>query len=114
MQAVTLYHNPRCSKSRQALELLEQQPVALTVVRYLEQPPSADDLETLAARLGGQAAELVRRREANELGIGDLQGRPLYEALAANPRALQRPIVTTEKVAVIARPPEKALDILND
>lgn len=114
MQAVTLYHNPRCSKSRQALELLQQQPVALTVVHYLDQPPSADDLESLAVRLDEQAAELVRRREAKELGIADLQGRTLYEALAANPRALQRPIVITEKNAVIARPPEKVLDLLND
>jgi arsenate reductase len=112
MPPVTIYHNPRCSKSRQALALLQEHGAEIEVIHYLETPPSADTLRSWLPLLGEQAGELVRKKEAREEGIDQLDGDALLEALVEHPRALQRPIVCVPGRAVVARPPEKVLELL--
>lgn len=110
-----LYHNPRCSKSRQALALLEEHGVEPEVVRYLDAPPSADDVRDLLKRLGVAPAELLRRKEApyTELGLGPASSADeVAEAIAAHPVLLERPVLVVGQRAVIARPPERVLELL--
>jgi len=109
---VTLYHNPRCSKSRAAKQLLEEQGVEFKIVEYLDQPPSVADLEALLRKLGCSAFDMRRPKEAREAGIEHLKGNDLLHALTRNPRALQRPILVVGDRAVIGRPPELILDLL--
>ena len=116
MTDLILYHNPRCSKSRGALELLEQRGVSPTVVRYLETPPSATELESLIAKLGIGARQLLRsgEEEFKALGLDNpaLTDAQLIEAMAAHPKLIERPILVAGNVAVIGRPPEKVLELL--
>ncbi|MGI9309979.1 MAG: arsenate reductase (glutaredoxin) [bacterium] len=112
----TIYHNPRCSKSRATLALLRERGVEAEVVEYLSAPPDAALLRSLAAMLGGSARDLIRDGEAEyrELGLGDasLSEAALIAAVAANPKLLQRPIVVHRGKAAIGRPPENVLAIL--
>lgn len=114
--AVTLYHNPRCSKSRQALALLEQEGIAPQVVKYLETPPDEAALTDLLALLKLEPRELMRQgeEEYTALNLADetLSREQLIAAMVANPRLIERPIVLANGKAVIGRPPEKVLDIL--
>lgn len=116
MTELTLYHNPRCSKSRQALALLEERGLQPTIVRYLETPPSADELQSLLARLGIAPRQLLRsgEEEYSSLNLADpaLSDAQLIAAMAAHPRLIERPILIAGDVAVIGRPPEKVLEIL--
>jgi len=116
MTDLTLYHNPRCSKSRGALELLEARGLAPTVVRYLETPPSAAELKALLAKLGIGARQLLRsgEDEYKELNLADatLSDAQLIEAMAKHPKLIERPILIAGDKAVIGRPPEKVLEIL--
>lgn len=116
MSELTLYHNPRCSKSRGALELLEARGLAPTVVRYLETPPSAAELRELLAKLGMSARQLLRtgEEEYQTLGLADtsLSEDQLIVAMAAHPRLIERPILIVGDKAVVGRPPEKVLEIL--
>lgn len=116
MSELTLYHNPRCSKSRGALELLEARGLAPTVVRYLETPPSAAELRELLAKLGMSARQLLRtgEEEYQTLGLADtsLSEEQLIEAMATHPRLIERPILIVGDKAVVGRPPEKVLEIL--
>ncbi|MEX6500951.1 arsenate reductase (glutaredoxin) [Pseudomonas zhanjiangensis] len=116
MTDLTLYHNPRCSKSRGALQLLEERGLAPTIVRYLETPPSAEQLRDLLDRLGLGARQLLRTGEAEyqDLGLADpeLSEAQLIEAMAAHPKLIERPILVAGDKAVIGRPPEKVLEIL--
>jgi arsenate reductase len=116
MSELTLYHNPRCSKSRGALELLEARGLAPTVVRYLDTPPSAAELRELLAKLGMSARQLLRtgEEEYQTLGLADtsLSEDQLIEAMAAHPRLIERPILIVGDKAVVGRPPEKVLEIL--
>jgi arsenate reductase len=116
MTDLTLYHNPRCSKSRGALELLEARGLQPTVVRYLETPPSAAELRALLARLGISARQLLRsgEDEYKELGLADssLGEEQLIAAMAAHPKLIERPILVAGERAVIGRPPEKLLELL--
>lgn len=111
-----LYHNPRCSKSRGALELLRARGHDPEIVPYLEQPPTADELRELAGLLGVGARGLLRtgEDEYRELGLGDpsLDEDALIEAMASHPRLIERPILVHAGKAVIGRPPERVLDIL--
>ncbi|WP_342243200.1 arsenate reductase (glutaredoxin) [Pseudomonas sp. OTU5201] len=116
MTELTLYHNPRCSKSRGALELLEARGLAPTIVRYLETPPSAPELRDLLAKLGLTARQLLRTGEdeykALSLDDTSLSEEELIAAMAAHPKLIERPILVAGDKAVIGRPPEKVLEIL--
>lgn len=111
---VTIYHNPRCSKSRQALELLRSRGVEPRIVEYLEEPPSPDEIRELLGMLGIGARDLLRRKEAAAAGLGDpsLSEAALIEGMARHPAVIERPVVVKDGVAVIGRPPEKVLDII--
>ena len=116
MTDLTLYHNPRCSKSRGALELLEARGLAPTVVRYLDTPPSADQLRALLDKLGIVPRELLRsgEDEYKALGLADssLSDAQLIAAMVAHPKLIERPILVAGERAVIGRPPEKVLELL--
>ncbi|HET8731572.1 MAG TPA: arsenate reductase (glutaredoxin) [Moraxellaceae bacterium] len=112
----TLYHNPRCSKSRQALELLESRGVSPVVVKYLETPPDAATLRALLRALGLPARGLLRTGEEEfaQLGLDDpaLDDDAIIAAMVAHPRLIERPVLTDGKRAVIGRPPENVLELL--
>ena len=112
-----LYHNPRCSKSRGALDLLRERGIEPTVVPYLEQPPSPADLRALLALLGTGPRTLLRTGEAEymELGLDDpsLGDDALIDAMARHPRLIERPIFVHRGRAVVGRPPERVLDLLD-
>ncbi|ALN18692.1 arsenate reductase (glutaredoxin) [Ectopseudomonas mendocina] len=116
MTDLTLYHNPRCSKSRGALELLEARGVQPNVVRYLETPPSASELESLLGKLGIPARDLLRsgEDEYKTLGLSDtsLSEAQLIDAMVKHPKLIERPILIAGDKAVIGRPPEKVLELL--
>lgn len=113
---ITLYHNPRCSKSREALALLEAKGQEPRIVRYLDTPPDAATLKNLLKSLGISARELLRSKEPEytELGLDDpkLSEAKLIAAMVAHPRLIERPIAVDGKRAVIGRPPEKVLELL--
>jgi arsenate reductase len=114
MTELTIWHNPRCSKSRGALELLTGQGADPTVVRYLDEPPSRAELERVVALLGGDPRALVRtsEKEYEELGLAVADDDAVLDALAAHPRLIERPVVIRGDRAVIGRPPERVLDLL--
>ncbi|ABR84690.1 MULTISPECIES: arsenate reductase (glutaredoxin) [Pseudomonas aeruginosa group] len=116
MSELILLHNPRCSKSRAALELLEARGLQPQVVRYLETPPSATELKAILAKLGLPARQLLRtgEEEYKALGLDDasLGEEALIQAMAAHPRLIERPVLVAGDRAVIGRPPEKVLEIL--
>lgn len=116
MSEVTIYHNPRCSKSRETLKLLQEHDVALREIRYLETPPDPATLSDLLDKLGLPARELLRKNESEykELGLADpaLEERKLLEAMSEHPRLIQRPIVVRGNKAVLGRPPENVLNLL--
>lgn len=116
MTDLTFYHNPRCSKSRGALELLEARGLTPTIVRYLETPPSAGELQGLLAKLGLSARQLLRSGEdeyqALNLADASLSEEQLIAAMVAHPKLIERPILVAGDKAVIGRPPEKVLEIL--
>ncbi|PKM26199.1 MAG: arsenate reductase (glutaredoxin) [Gammaproteobacteria bacterium HGW-Gammaproteobacteria-13] len=116
MTAMTLYHNPRCSKSRSALQLLEDRGFNPTIVRYLETPLSADQLQALLVKLGIGPRQLLRtgEDEYKALGLNDLQltDAQLIDAMLSQPKLIERPILVVGDKAVIGRPPENVLEIL--
>ncbi|MFN3354465.1 MAG: arsenate reductase (glutaredoxin) [Pseudomonas sp.] len=116
MTDLTLYHNPRCSKSRGALELLEARGLAPTVVRYLETPLNAEQIKALLAKLGLSARQLLRtgEEEYQRLNLADasLSEAHLIAAIAEHPKLMERPILETASKAIIGRPPENVLEIL--
>lgn len=107
---VTIFHNPRCSKSRQTLELLSNKGLSPTIVEYLTTPPDADTIKSLLAKLGLEPRELMRTKEAvfNELNLSDpaLSADQLIAAMTQHPILIERPIVVVGDKAVIGRPPE--------
>lgn len=114
MTAVTLYHNPRCSKSRSALALLTERGAEVTVVEYLKTPPTVEDLTQIVSKLNVPLAALVRKKEAKEAGIDpeSLSPAALIAALVASPAALERPLAVTTEAARLGRPPESVLELL--
>ena len=114
--SVTIFHNPRCSKSRAALQLLAERGVAACVVEYLKTPPDAKALERLLDLLGLEPRALMRKGEAvyQEAGLDDpaLGRADLIRALAEHPILIERPIVVANGKAVVGRPPERVLAIL--
>lgn len=117
MKTVTIYHNPRCSKSRETLALLQQHGVEPQVVLYLDTPPSVAELKKLLQQLGFTSArELMRKKEDlyKELKLADeaLSEEQLLQAMVANPKLIERPIVVKGDKARIGRPPEQVLEVL--
>ncbi|MFC2970296.1 arsenate reductase (glutaredoxin) [Acidimangrovimonas pyrenivorans] len=113
--SVIIWHNPRCSKSRQTLALLQERGLAPQVRRYLDDPPSEAELRDALARLGQPALALTRTKEARfrELGLSrDIDEDTLIAALAANPVLIERPLVLHGARAALGRPPEAVLSIL--
>ena len=112
-----LYHNARCSKSRGALELLQARGITPELVYYLETPPDADELRGLLAMLGLPARALLRSGESEfaELGLADpaLGEEALIAAMVAHPRLIERPVFVHRGRAVIGRPPERVLELLD-
>jgi arsenate reductase len=113
---VTIWHNPRCSKSRQTLELLKRKGVEPAVREYLKEPPSKAEVEKLVALVGGDPRELIRDGEAEfkalKLKKADLTKAEIVNAIAEHPVLLQRPIVVKGTHAAIGRPPEAVLPLL--
>ncbi|MCR6630001.1 MAG: arsenate reductase (glutaredoxin) [Magnetospirillum sp.] len=114
MAGITIYHNPRCSKSRETLALIEGKGMAPKVVEYLKTPPSAEELTAILALLGKAPRELLRKKEAAEAGIDAavLSDAELVKAMVANPAVIERPIVLANGKAALGRPPESVLAIL--
>ncbi len=111
----TIWHNPRCSKSRAALAILEGAPgVEVEVVEYLKSPPSRAEIETVLAKAGVHPSEALRKGEGvvKELGLDVTDDKAVLDAMAAHPILIERAIVITDKGAVIARPPERASEVL--
>ena len=112
----TIYHNPRCSKSRQTLALLEERGIGPRVVEYLKTPPSAAELKTILKKLGLRPRDLMRKGEPlyAELGLKDrdLDDDALIALMVANPILIERPIVVSRGKAALGRPPESVLEIL--
>ena len=113
---VTIWHNPRCSKSRQTLELLREKGVTPVIRDYLKKPPSKAEVETLIDMVGGDPAQLVRDGEAEFKALkkkkAEMSKADIAKAIAAHPILLQRPIVVSAKKAAIGRPPEAVLPLL--
>lgn len=113
---VTLYHNPKCSKSRETLKLLRARGIEPAVVEYLKTPPDAARLDTLLSLLGKQPRDLMRKGEApyRELGLDEpsKSRAALIAAMVAHPILIERPIVAANGKAAIGRPPEAVLEIL--
>ncbi|TNI94409.1 arsenate reductase (glutaredoxin) [Aeromonas allosaccharophila] len=115
MSETQIYHNPRCSKSRETLALLEQHGIAPDVVLYLEQAPSEDEIRNLLSLLGfSDPRQLMRTKEDlyKELGLADVSGDALVSAMHQHPKLIERPIVIKNGQARIGRPPELVLEIL--
>jgi len=113
---VTIYHNPRCSKSRQALDLLRDKGIEPEIVEYLKTPPDAKTLAGLLDMLGLEPRDLMRRKEKEykELGLDDpnLGRESLIAAMVDHPKLIERPIVIKGEKAALGRPPEDVLRIL--
>lgn len=113
---IRILHNPRCSKSRATLALLQDQGIEPEIILYLDTPPNASELKTILGQLGLGARELMRKGESEyrELGLSDksLTEQQLIDAMVENPRLIERPIVLANGRAAIGRPPESVLSIL--
>ncbi len=116
MAKVAIYHNPRCSKSRAALQLLRDNGVEPEIVEYLKTPPTIAELDAILEHLGLEPRDLMRKGEAayaeNDLANPALTRDQLIAAMVANPILIERPIVTTAKQAALGRPPENVLDLI--
>lgn len=116
MSDFTIYHNPRCSKSRKTLALLEENGVSPGVVLYLETPPGKPEIEDLLSRLGISATQLVRKGEDEYKAAGldkESSDAEVVAAMARFPRLIERPIVVRGDRAVLGRPPENVLELLD-
>ena len=112
----TIYHNPRCSKSRQTLALLQENDIDLEIIEYLKTPPDSKQLTAILEKLEIGAAELLRKKEKafKELGVANMldDQQALIDVMITNPVLIERPIVLANNKAVIGRPPENVLDII--
>lgn len=113
---VTIYHNPRCSKSRAAMEYLEENGIEAEVIKYMDTPPDAAGLKELLTMLGMSPREIMRKHETvfKDAGLDDptFTDEELIEAMTQCPSLIERPIVVNNGKAVLARPPELVQDIL--
>lgn len=111
---ITIWHNPKCSKSREALKLLEEQGKEIEIYNYLQEFPSVDDIKDVLNKLGIKAKDLMRTKETifKELDLENVQDeQTLIKAMADNPKLIERPIIITDIKAIIGRPPSLVLDL---
>jgi len=116
MSKVTIWHNPRCSKSRDTANLLKEKGIEAEVIRYLDAPPSKEEIRAVLEMLGIPARGLMRTKEAlyKELGLQDVEDEEkLIEAMAENPKLIERPVVIKDGKAAIGRPIEKVIELLD-
>lgn len=115
---VSIYHNPRCSKSRQTLDLLSHRNIEPEIIEYLKTPPTKDELKHILQLLQISARDLLRKGESEytqfALDNPALEEDQIIDIMIQHPKLIERPIVVTERGAAIGRPPEKVLEILND
>lgn len=113
---VKIYHNPRCSKSRQTLQLLQEHGVEPEVVEYLKTPPDKETLKNILSQLQLSPRDLMRHKEneytENHLDDPSLSDDELIEAMLKHPKLIERPIVVTDKGTTIGRPPENVLELV--
>lgn len=118
MSKVILYHNPRCSKSRAALALLEENDITPEIIHYIDKPPTPDQLRELLSKLNLGIRDILRQGEEEfaELGLGDssLSEEIVFDLVCKHPRLIERPIIIRGDRAIIGRPPEKVLTLLED
>ena len=116
MKKITIYHNPRCSKSRQTLQLLRDNGVEPKIVEYLKIPLQKSELKSIADMLGLRPKEFIRKNEndfkENNFGAVIDNDEKIIDAMISYPKIIERPIVTAGKLAVIGRPPENVLEVL--
>ena len=115
MANVTIWHNPRCSKSRNAVALLDEQGVEAEVVKYLDTPPTKEEIVDVLKMLGLSARELIRTKEDiyKELGLKDVSDEDaLIDAMLKNPKLIERPIVIKDGKAAIGRPIENIIELI--
>ena len=108
----TIYHNPRCSKSRETLALLQDAGAELTIVEYLKTPPSRDELARLYAKAGMTPRQGLRTAEEGARTLKEASDDQILDAMVADPILIERPLVETEKGVRLGRPPEKVREIL--
>lgn len=112
-----IWHNPKCSKSREALKLLEEKGVSIEIFKYLDTPPSREEIVALLLQLGVSARELMRTKEDlyKELGLANVEDEAaLIDALVEHPNLIERPILIQEDKAIIGRPVERVIDFLKE
>ena len=116
MKVITIYHNPRCSKSRQTLQLLRDNGVEPKIIEYLKRPLQKSELKNIAEMLGLRPKDFIRKNEKdfkeNNLGAVIDNDEKIIDAMTSYPKIIERPIVTLGKLAVIGRPPENVLEVL--
>ena len=115
MAQITIWHNPRCSKSREALKLLEEKESDVEVFKYLDEEITKEDIKNLLKMIGASARDVIRTKEAiyKELGLKDVDDEEkLIEAMVQHHKLIERPIVIKEDKAIIGRPPQKVLELV--
>ena len=116
MSDFNILHNPRCSKSRQTLELLQENGVEPTIIKYLETPPSEKEMKAIVKALGVSPRDILRKKESEykESGLDnqDLSDNEVIKLMTQYPKVIERPIVFNDKVAAVGRPPEAVLNII--
>ncbi|MBT7376651.1 MAG: arsenate reductase (glutaredoxin) [Candidatus Marinimicrobia bacterium] len=115
MNEYIIYHNPRCSKSRQTLAIMNEKNLDVKIVEYLSEPPSGDELEVISKKLALKPMEFIRKKEVEftELGLKSYNGTDsnLCKIMNENPKLIERPIVVKGEKAIIGRPPENVLEL---
>lgn len=116
MNVIKIYHNPRCSKSRKTLEIIESQGLKPEIIKYLDSPPTIEELDHVLSLLNLQPRDLMRKNEAeykdNNMSNESLSRKELIALMHEYPKVIERPIVLSNNKAVIGRPPESVLDII--
>ena len=116
MSTFQIYHNPRCSKSRQTLTLLEENGITPEIILYLDTPPTVDELSSVLGKLGVGPRDVIRKGEdeykQQNLKDPDISDKDLLSAMVASPKLIERPIVVKGNQAVVGRPPENVLQLI--
>ena len=115
MDNYIIYHNPRCSKSRQTLSIMNENNANIRIIEYLADPPTAEELENISRKLAISPMDFIRKKESEftELGLNHYNGSDseLYEIMSKNPKLIERPIVVRGDNAIIGRPPENVMEL---